>query len=134
MMLNYHIIKVTLLLRLLEMVAFFKQISKIITWDRNIRRRYYFCWGITMTKLITINTKTPFLHKWKLFEPFSIKNDFAQYFAIYLFKSSVLYIGVTPWNNTFLHYRKNQLFLNFVFIMGYPEITWHKFQEIFFFV
>ena len=57
MMLNYYIIKVTLLLRLLEMVAFFKQIFKIITWDRNIRRRYYFCWGTTMTKLITINTK-----------------------------------------------------------------------------
>ena len=41
-------------------------------------------------------------------------------------------IKIIPHNDTFLYGRTNEIFLSFVFIMGYPGITQDNFHEIFF--
>ena len=92
---DYYIINITPLLWLLYIKAFFKETFKMITWEKNVWRRYSFCLRIAMMKLwLTL--------KQKLFELLCIENDVSKFFAKYC-NFDIFVAHYSNQNDTFLY-------------------------------
>ena len=84
--------------------------NNYITWEKNVRKTYLCRYYNDET---IINTKTHFYTDEEFFELFCIENDFAKQFAKWqaLLKYFILHIMIISENDTFLHYKTNQVSL-----------------------
>ena len=88
------------------------------TWEKNVRKRYYFYPGITIMKL-WLTLKHNSIQTKSCLNYFALKMillNILQNFAIYLFWSFALHIMIISQNDTFLYCRTNQISLHFIIL------------------
>ena len=90
-------VKVIQFMKLFEIAEVVEITFKTITWEKKSRKRCYFYSVITMMKL-QLTLKHYLLTDEKLFELFSIENDFSKYFAKCC--NLFIYFYLAPYGNS----------------------------------
>ena len=91
---------------------------KTLTWEKNVRKRYYFYPGITIMKL-WLTLKHNSMQTKSCLNYFALKMillNILRNFAIYLFWSFALHIMIISQNDTFLYCRTNHISLHFIIL------------------
>ena len=84
--------------------SFCKKIFVTMTWEKNVRRKYYFCSGNYNDEIIT-NTKPLFFYGCKFVGLFGIENDFLKFKKCYnlYFKNATISL-IRDLHNTKAHF------------------------------